>query len=173
MTHAHRAGFSRRNLLAASLAGVAVGKARTGDALASGVVADVTQALSSGDPVLGLCAQWTARRQSLEELIFEWQRLEQLVMTRAKKLGLDMDEAVGTRFPEAITMAMINREMLAAYDNLDDLTGRARGLTATSGEGALAKIGLGLRVQGPYNWEPNARELVESGVSELREICSR
>lgn len=125
------------------------------------------------DPVLGLCAQWTDRRQALEELTFEWQRWERLLMTRARRLGLDIDEAVGPRFPEATTMEVINCSIHQAHDDLDDLARRAQRLQATSAEGALAKIRLGLLVQGPYNWEPNARELLEAGVTDLEHLVEQ
>jgi len=173
MTYEHREGVSRRKLLAASLAGVTVGQAPTRDGLTlESLTHDALTAIDK-DPVLDLCAQWTARRQTLEELIFEWQRLERLVMTRTKRLGLDVDQAVGPRFPEARTMEAINCNIHQAHDDLDNLARRARRLHATSGEGALAKIRLGLLVQGPYNWEPNARELVEGGLGELKGLADR
>jgi hypothetical protein len=41
-------------------------------------------------------------------------------------------------------------------------------MRATSIAGALAKIELGLKVQGPYDWQDHALELAEGGVSELK-----
>lgn len=173
MAHEHRAGVSRRKFLAASLAGAAIRQAPTQEGLTLQGWAHQARTAIDNDPVLGLTAQWTDRRQTLEDLIFEWQRLERLVMTRAKRLGLDMGEAVGSRFPEAATMEVVNCSIHQAHDDLDDLARRAQRLQATSAEGALAKISLGLRVQGPYNWESNARELMEGGLVNLRAICSR
>lgn len=121
MTHEHRARVSRRKLLAASMAGAAIGQAPTQNGLTLEGLADESLTAKDNDPVLDLCAQWTARRQTLEELIFEWQRLERLVMTRSRQLGLDMEEAVGPRFPETTTMAAIDRHMHIAHDELDDL----------------------------------------------------
>ena len=39
-----------------------------------------------------------------------------------------------------------------------------------SAEGALAKIELGLAVQGPFDWRDHALELVEEGLKDLRDM---
>ena len=45
-------------------------------------------------------------------------------------------------------------------------------MAAVSIEGALAKIELGLNVQGPFDWRDHALEIAESGIAELRQMTA-
>jgi hypothetical protein len=40
------------------------------------------------------------------------------------------------------------------------------------GGGSLREGTLGLKVQGPFDWQDHARELLEDGISELRDLVS-
>lgn len=137
-----------------------------GAASASGVFVGAPTGGSS-DPVLGLAGAWIAQREQLEAMIFEWQRVETALMKKAKALRVDMDDARGGRFPEATAMRVLDRRMDVFYGVLENLAREASRLKAVSAEGALAKVGLGLRVQGRYGWQPHAFGLVQGGVEEL------
>ncbi|MDP3736444.1 MAG: hypothetical protein Q8R02_03585 [Hyphomonadaceae bacterium] len=43
-------------------------------------------------------------------------------------------------------------------------------MAPTSIEGALAKVELGIKVQGPFDWRDHALELLEVGVADLRKL---
>jgi hypothetical protein len=157
MDDASRFKMSRRDMLAASIAGPALG----GLGIAS--IHD-----SHGDAVVMKAAEWMSERQRLDEMTHQWQRLETQLFRRARGLGVEIEEARGRQFPEVRTMRMLDERRETAYTILGGLAKEASVMRAFSLDGALAKIDLGLRVQGRYNWHDNALQLVEGGVSELR-----
>ena len=65
-------------------------------------------------------------------------------------------------------MRILNQRIEAAYPALEQDAGAIRALPTMSAEGALAKIELGLAVQGPFDWRDHALELVEEGLQDLR-----
>jgi hypothetical protein len=125
------------------------------------------------DPVVAVAAAWIAKRQSLEAMIFEWQRLEKQLIKRAKTLDVAIDEARGRMFPEAAAMTALDRRMDRAHRVLETLARHASRLPAVGSEGALAKVDLGLRMQGRYCWQPYALELLERGAKELETFLAR
>lgn len=159
---------SRRNMLASSLAIPLIGTSH-----ADRSVFRTPQADDRSDPVVTVAAAWIAKRQSLEGLIFEWQRLEKQLIKRAKLLDIPIDDARGQRFPEAAAMRSLDRRMDRAYGILETLACDSSHLPAVTAEGALAKVGLGVKVQGRYGWQPYALELLESGVGELGALVGR
>lgn len=66
-------------------------------------------------------------------------------------------------------MRILNQRIEAAYPELELEAGAIRALPKMSAEGALAKIELGLAVQGPFDWREHAIELVEEGLKDLRD----
>jgi hypothetical protein len=67
-------------------------------------------------------------------------------------------------------MRILNQRIKAAYPELEEEAGAIHGLPTMSAEGALAKIELGLAVQGPFDWRDHALELVEEGLKDLRDM---
>jgi hypothetical protein len=70
--------------------------------------------------------------------------------------------------PEALALRSLDLEISNSVEWLEDEAREILALPARTIGGAIAKIELGLRVQGPYDWRDNARELAEQGLSELR-----
>lgn len=64
-------------------------------------------------------------------------------------------------------MTALDLRMARAYSVLETLARDASRLPAVTAEGALAKVGLGVKVQGRYGWQPFALELLESGAGDL------
>lgn len=67
-------------------------------------------------------------------------------------------------------MRILNQRIEAAYSELEEEAGAIYALPTMSAEGALAKIELGLAVQGPFDWRDHALELVEEGLKDLRDM---
>lgn len=67
-------------------------------------------------------------------------------------------------------MRILNQRIEAAYPELEEEVGAIYALPTMSAEGALAKIELGLAVQGPFDWRDHALELVEEGLKDLRDM---
>jgi hypothetical protein len=120
------------------------------------------------DPALFAAASWVKERHKLEAMIYKWQNFEKQLLMRAKLLNVSVDDPRGRRLPEAVAMQVINRQIEATYGVLDELACAASASCSATKEGALAKIALGLRVQGPYGWQPFALELLEGGLADLR-----
>jgi hypothetical protein len=58
---------------------------------------------------------------------------------------------------------------MAAGKKLDRQAARIVVKRANSPEGALAKIEMGLKIQGPYDWEEYAFALIQDGCEQLRQ----
>lgn len=162
MSRDDRTRVSRREMLAVSLAVPLIGPGST-----RGGSISTPQSGALPDLVVAVAAAWIAKRQSLEAMIFEWQRLEKDLIKRAKLLGVPIDGARGRKFPEAAVLRSLDRRMDRTYEVLESLARDASCLPAATAEGALAKIGLGVKVQGRYGWQPYALELLETGAREL------
>jgi hypothetical protein len=154
--------MSRRNLLGSSLA-----IPLSATTLGHGGLVRPPQANAQLDPVVTLAAAWIAKHDKYEEIIFEWQRLEKLLFGRARANGVAIETAQRRKFPEAVAMKALDRQMNKAYGELERLAHRANLMRPTGAEGALAKVDLGLRVQGRYGWQPYALELLAGGAGEL------
>lgn len=160
MPSGDRHSVSRRHLIAASLGLPAASIMPTG-----GV--GLHQGGVLPDPLVERVAAWITERQRLDALTFAWQRLETQLMSRAKTLGVDMDVARGRRLPEARAMRALDAKMETYHRKLADLAEAASIMRAVSAEGALAKVQLGLHVQGRYGWQDHALELLQGGADEL------
>lgn len=157
MSDASQCKMSRRGMLAASIAGPGLGRLGMAQTHAP-----------HGDAVVAKAAEWISERHRLDEITHQWQRLETQLFRRARGLGVEIEEARGQQFPEVRTMRMLDERRETAYIILGGLAKEASVMRAVGLDGALAKIDLGLRVQGRYNWHDNALQLVEGGVSDLR-----
>ena len=80
------------------------------------------------------------------------------------------DKACDSELPEASAMRILNKRIEAAYPELEKEAGAISALPTLSAEGALAKIELGLAVQGPFDWRDHAIELIEEGIIDLRDM---
>lgn len=73
---------------------------------------------------------------------------------------------------EAKAMRALDARKRRACSDRAASAARARKMRAASLGEALAKIELGLKVQGAFDWKPNARALAEEGVMEARELVA-
>lgn len=66
-------------------------------------------------------------------------------------------------------MRRLSRRMEVGYRRLEQSAGVISRISAITPIGALSKIDLGLKWQGPYDWwKPHAWELMDDGIAELR-----
>jgi hypothetical protein len=151
---------SRRNVLI----GAAVASAGTG--------------ASPGRPILpddlaGRAAEWIAADERLAAMYLRWQRFETLLFDRARRMKMPCEEACDSDLPEAQAMRALDTEIEETRRWLDASAGEIRLTPAATVAGAIAKIELGLKVQGPFDWQEHALELLEDGIAELRELLRK
>jgi len=75
--------------------------------------------------------------------------------------------------PEARELRALTRKLNAAERKLERSATRIAQMRATSGQGALAKIEMGLKIQAPQDCEEMAWALIKGGADELREVLGR
>jgi hypothetical protein len=154
--------LSRRGLITAVLATPAAGAA---------TLSAAPVAVSMGqlpDPIVARSVAWIAASSEVDAMTLEWQELESQLFDKAKTLRIKTEKACRSRMLEARAMRALDRRIRAGYRSLALSAGEISDMRATSIAGALAKIELGLKVQGPYDWQDHALELAEGGVSELK-----
>jgi hypothetical protein len=120
------------------------------------------------DELAARAAGWIAGHEQLNVMQLRWQEFEGLLFDKARRMGMDCELACGSNLPEAQAMRAINEDIDETRRQLDAAAGEIRLTPATTIAGALAKIELGLRVQGPFDWQDHALELLEDGIAELR-----
>jgi len=166
MSKADHSRISRRGVLAASLA---VSVFSTASASAAGLQGEG----ALPDPLIAKAEAWIAQRQHVDALTLKWGRLETQVRVKAGNIGVEMDAALARRFSEARAMRALDRRIEVAYRDLEGLAEEAKSMRAVSVEGALAKLDLSMRIQGPYSWQDHARELAEGAIAELRTLTTQ
>jgi len=122
------------------------------------------------DTVLAAVDAWIAKDVCVTAMQLEWQRYENVVFDRARRMKIGCERACQSNWPEARAMRALDLEIKAAYPHLARLAWDVRQLRALTIAGAVAKIQLGLQVQGPYDWQEHAFELVEGGLVDLRKL---
>lgn len=132
------------------------------------VIADITSGATC-DPVPERTAAWLSRQDRREAMIRHWQELESLffLKTRWAKSTVDYEDS---DLPEACAMRILDKRINAALPAMATEAAYILALPTMSAGGALAKIELGLAVQGSHDWRPSALELVEEGLKDLRDM---
>jgi hypothetical protein len=156
-------GVSRRKLVVGALA------APVGFALA-GTWARAASEQAVFDPVVARAAEWIAACELAAAMEAEWRGLETRLFGRAAVLGMDPLLACRSGLGEARAMRALDRRIAAAYRKMQRVAGEAVAQPAVSMAGALAKIELGVRVQGEFDWREHALELIRDGVGEVRRL---
>lgn len=110
-----------------------------------------------------------AKKTRLEAMIRRRQHLESLLHAKTRR-DMAFDTAHESELPEASAMRILNKRIEATYPELKEEAGAISALPTLSAEGALAKIELGLAVQGPFDWRDHAIELIEEGIIDLRDM---
>jgi hypothetical protein len=125
-------------------------------------------ALPAGDELVVRASAWIAGDEQLNVMQLRWQGFESLLFDKARRMGMGCDEACESDLPEAQAMRALDEEIEESRRRLNAAAGEIRLTPATTIAGAIAKIELGLRVQGPFDWQDHALELLEEGLAELR-----
>ena len=161
------AKISRRNLIAGA---AAAPLALNGAAHA----APLKPSRAEADPVVAKVAAWMAAYDAREALLLEWQDFETALFAKVKALNISVDRGMRSGMAEARAMRALDRKIKAARRKLDRDAGRIVLMRATSAQGALAKIMVGLRIQGPYDWNDEIVEaLVQDGCEQLALMLAR
>lgn len=166
MANGDQHSVSRRRLIAASLGVPAV-------SMMSPPVLGLNHGSRVSDPIVERAAAWIAEQQRLDSLTLEWGNLETQLRRRADRLCVDMEDARGQRLPEARAMRALDDQIETSYRCLTYMAETAAAMPAISLSGVLAKLELGLRIQGKYSWQDNAMALLEGGAEELRTLLAR
>ena len=102
-------------------------------------------------------------------MIRQWQGLESILLAKAR-MRSEIPDPYESDVPEACAMRVLDQRIEASYPELEAEAGAICALPTMSAEGALAKIELGLAVQGPFDWREHALELMEEGLKDLRDM---
>jgi hypothetical protein len=156
--------LSRRKMMAAALAAPVLSSP------APGIFSDATAPYVT-DPLIAKAEAWVAASARLEAMEVEADDFEGQVFEKAAALRIKRAKACRSRMPEARAVRALKRRIAAGYHDLEQLAGAARLMSPVSIEGALAKIELGLNVQGPFDWRDHALELAQEGIAELRQLA--
>jgi hypothetical protein len=126
----------------------------------------------TSDDVNARAAAWIASDQRLTAMQLRWQDFETLLFAKARRMKMSCEQACRSNLPEAQAMRSLDKDIEATRRQLNAAAGEISLLPATTISGALAKIELGLKVQGPFDWQDRALELLQDGIVELRGLLS-
>lgn len=127
----------------------------------------------NAEPIIVKSAEWMAADARLNSLIGSWQSLETVLFDEARRGELNCGKARKASTPEAKAMRALDVEINETYAKLEGLAAEAWATPATSVSGAITKIELGFKVQGPFDWRDHAHELIEDGIRELRALLAK
>jgi len=147
------------------------GISRRGMVVGAAAAPLMTGVTAPADPIIVAISEWVSQRSDADALAQRWQRLETKLFKRCKHL--DLTRALRSGLPEARELRALTRKINAAEKKLERSAARIAEMRATSGQGALAKIEMGLRIQEPQDCEEMAWVLIKSGADELRAVLER
>ncbi|MFN3465296.1 MAG: hypothetical protein ACK4X1_14600 [Terricaulis sp.] len=119
------------------------------------------------DPVVKHVAAWMAERDHHDAMALEWSKLESK-LERKTRGKMELGRATRSSAPEARAMRLLDRRIAASWKRLERAAARIVMMRPTSAQGALAKIRLAVRIQGPYDWHDDyVYALVQDGCEQL------
>ncbi|MFT3723895.1 MAG: hypothetical protein QM773_09935 [Hyphomonadaceae bacterium] len=124
------------------------------------------------DSIVELVSDWMIQDERVADLQKQWQRLESALFVKAANRGRDCGKAVRGNSAEARAMRLLDVQITHGFKSLAAGAAEVLAIKASTLEGALAKLELGLRLQGPFDWRENARELIDDGSSELKSMLA-
>lgn len=137
--------------------------------VAASIAPKLSPAMTPQQDRLVLATQaWLAEHDLREAMIHRWQDLETILFDRARHMNIDCDVMCRGDTSEARAMRDLDHRIDSSYKHLVAAAGRARRMKATTIEGAIAKVELGLAVQGPFDWNDHALELAQDGLAALK-----
>jgi hypothetical protein len=127
-----------------------------------------TSPASKSDPVVAKVSAWIADRDAIDAMMREWQDWEVALCAKIKATPISLTQACRSGLPEARAMRALDRKIKPGLARLERAAQRIVLMRPMSAEGALAKIRLGLRIQGPYDWNDDyVYALVQDGCEHL------
>ena len=123
--------------------------------------------IEASDLLLAI-VEWTSLNDQRVARIQEWQRMETQLFSKAKRSCIAVQKYLKTDRPEVETMKALDRRIEELGQLTEDLAAKILSLPAESLAEAIAKIEVGLKIQGPEDWQPYALDLVEDGLGALR-----
>jgi hypothetical protein len=170
------AKLSRRDLIAgvAASAPLPLYSRRAGPAVAQPRPVAPASSSHKLDPIVAKVDSWIAERGAIDAMMEQWADLEVVLCEKTRSRGVSLVQAYRCGFPEAREMRALDRNIKRGLCRLDRAAQRIVFLDSSSAQGALAKIRLGVRIQGPYDWNDDcAYALVHEGCEQLTAILSR
>lgn len=124
--------------------------------------------VSVADPIARKVNEWIAERDAIDAMMEEWADLEVVLCAKIKSTGMSLTQAYRCGLPEARAMRQLDRKIKPGLRRLDRSAQRIALMRIHSAQGALAKIRLGVRIQGPYDWNDEyVFALVQDGCEQL------
>lgn len=168
----------RKLVVGAAAAPLALNGAASASALKNGRDPQTTREkaapASKADPIAAKVAAWMAAYDAREALIREWQNSETNLFAKAKAMNISVDRGMRSGMAEARAMRALERKIKTLRKKLDREAGRIVLMRPTTARGALAKVMVGLRIQGPYDWNDEIVEaLVQDGCEQLALMLER
>jgi len=120
--------------------------------------------------ILAKVDYWIAADARLTGLQLRWQELETHLFAEAGRRDMSCESAMRSSLPAAVQMRSLDEEVIAAREQLERLADEIRQTPARTFREAIAKMELGLAIQGPYDWRDHALELLADGMAELRAL---
>ncbi|PZO47647.1 MAG: hypothetical protein DCF16_17450 [Alphaproteobacteria bacterium] len=162
--------LSRRNLIA----GAAAAPLALNGAVHAAPAAPRTSPASTPDPVVAKAAAWLADRDSIDAMAEEWSALEVVLFDKVKAMKLSVERGMRSGLPEARAMRVLDRKIKVGLRRLERTARVIVLMRPTSAQGALAKISVGMRIQGPYDWNDDyVYALVQDGCEQLALMLAR
>lgn len=127
------------------------------------------QMATESSSLLEALAKWISLYNQRAAKIQEWQRLETQLFAQAKRMGIAIEASFESDRPEAQAMKALDELIEELAQQTDDLAAKILSLPVGSLAEAAGKIEVGLKLQGPEDWQPHALELVEEGLGAVRE----
>jgi hypothetical protein len=130
-------------------------------------------AASTSDPIVAAVAAWLIERAAHDAMAEEWGDFESKLIAKTRdKVG--PAQARRSRLPEARAMRALDKRIAACWKRLERDARKVVLMRPTSAQGALAKIRLAVRIQGPYDWhEDYVYALVQDGCEQLALMLAR
>lgn len=124
------------------------------------------------DPIVAAVAAWQAERDEHDAMSDEWVKLEVKLMAKTRG-ALGAAHARRSRMPEAQKMRALHKQMEVSWKRADRAARKIVLMRPTSAKGALAKITLAVRIQGPHDWEDEyVYALIQDGCEQLALMLS-
>lgn len=117
--------------------------------------------------LLGAKAEWISLHNNRLAKIQAWQRPETQLFTQAKQKGIPVEASLASDQPEAQAMKTLDKRIEELSQQTDDLAEYILSKPIGSLAEAVAKIEVGLKIQGAEDWQPYALELIEDALDAL------